>query len=227
MAEGIGLLFWTSREGSVQCGVVDSRPLTAGTEPICGLPFEGNGVSAVHAVLRATPQGHVVRKLTRVGSLAVNGDDTEQSSLNHGDRVTMGDEELIYYRDDVKNAHRLKMTIGRVDWDGTIEVEVDGPLVFIGRDEGEVVIQDHTISGNHLEIAYFGGSNMWICDLDSTNGSFLGDDQLAPLDRREIDVGDPIRLGRVTIQFGEGAPIEEGTHSPQRTVVFPDGGGMA
>lgn len=225
MADGMGLLYWTAADGSVSCGVVDSRPLTLGSEAICGLPVSGKGVSAVHAVLRATPSGHKARKLTRVGQLSLNGTETDEGLLGHGDRIGVGNEEVTYYDAEVRNQSRLKLTIGRVDWEGSIEVEVDGPLIFVGRDEGDIVISDHTISGTHLEIAYFGGTSVWVCDLESTNGSFVGDEQL--YDRRQIDIDDSMRIGRVTVSFGEGAPIEEGTHSPQRSVVFPDGGGMA
>jgi len=225
MSEGMGLLYWTADDGSVSCGVVDSRPLTLGTEQICGLPMAGEGVSAVHAVLRATPEGHLARRLTRVGTLTVNGEDTEKAPLSHGDRIGVGDEVVTYFRADLKNANRLRMTISRVDWEDQVEVEVDGPLIFVGRDEGDVIISDHTISGTHLEIAYFGGTTVWVCDLESTNGSFVGDEQL--VDRRQIDIDDGVRVGRVTIAFSEGDAIEEGTHSPQRTVTFPDGGGLA
>lgn len=238
------IVYHEADSGEVTCQyVTPAFPLTVGCSLhgaegafLCDIPVVGEGVSDVHAILRATSDGYSIRSLTRVGTTSVNGEATETSALEHGDLIGVGEQELRFFRSDQRNPHRLKLTISRVDWDDTIEIEVDGPVVFIGRDDedgmNQVVISDGSISGQHLQIGYFGGEELWVEDLESTNGSMLNGEPLgaegtdSPRHRR-ASLSDTVQIGRVTLEFSEGEALEPDEYAPVRYVTFPDDEAMA
>ncbi|BDU74944.1 FHA domain-containing protein [Mesoterricola silvestris] len=51
---------------------------------------------------------------------------------------------------------------------------LDSPLTVIGREEGDVVINDPEISRRHARIEIHPDGTVWLTDLDSTNGTFVG-----------------------------------------------------
>lgn len=238
------LVYHEADGGEVTCQyVTPAFPLTVGSSlhgaegaPLCDVPVFGEGVSDVHAILRATTDGYAIRALTRVGTTSVNGEQTESSELSHGDTIGVGEKTLHFFQSDRRNPHRLKLTISRVDWDGTVEIEVDGPVVFIGRDDdddmNQVVISDGSISGQHLQLAYFGGEDLWVEDLESTNGSMINDEPLGSPEgdsprHRRATLSDTVQIGRVTLQFSEGEALDADDYAPVRYVTFPDDEAMA
>jgi len=79
----------------------------------------------------------------------------------------------------------------------------DKETVVIGRDVGDVALNDPQVSGRHAEIRYQQGK-LFYQDLGSTNGSFLpsGERIQAPV---ELRVGTAVRLGQsvLTVQHVE------------------------
>jgi len=70
---------------------------------------------------------------------------------------------------------------------------LESPLTIIGREEGDVVINDPEISRRHARVEVHGDGSVWLTDLDSTNGTFVGG---APIngptklaDRQEFSCG--------------------------------------
>ncbi len=73
---------------------------------------------------------------------------------------------------------------------GTI-FQIEKPRVVIGRQEADIVLEDPEISRHHSAIEV-SGERVTLIDLDSTNGTFIGDDQIrvAPLaNQQEFSIG--------------------------------------
>ncbi|BDU78791.1 FHA domain-containing protein [Mesoterricola sediminis] len=54
----------------------------------------------------------------------------------------------------------------------TVKV-LEGPITVIGREEGDVVINDPEISRRHARVEIHPDGTVWLSDLGSTNGTFL------------------------------------------------------
>jgi pSer/pThr/pTyr-binding forkhead associated (FHA) protein len=67
------------------------------------------------------------------------------------------------------------------------------PQTVIGREEGDVVINDPEISRRHAHIDIHPDGTVWLSDLGSTNGTFLGSAPIQEptrlLDRQEFSCG--------------------------------------
>lgn len=79
---------------------------------------------------------------------------------------------------------------------------IDRPVVTIGKRKGEadVVLPDMSVSRLHARIVKEKES-CYIEDLNSTNGTFKNGLRLQPYERRELEEGDEIKVGRVSLVF--------------------------
>jgi hypothetical protein len=88
--------------------------------------------------------------------------------------------------------------------DGRVEERVFGNGTFrIGRERGDVILQDPGASGAHAEIAVH-GANVTYTDLGSSNGSFDGNDRRLT-GSTPLTPGQSVQIGRSAITF-LGAP---------------------
>jgi len=83
-----------------------------------------------------------------------------------------------------------------------ILVQLDNPAYVIGKkkDEVEVVLEDASISRMHARIIREKDS-YYIEDLNSTNGTFKNNLRMQPYEKRELEEGDEIRMGKVVLYF--------------------------
>lgn len=65
--------------------------------------------------------------------------------------------------------------------------------------DADVVIRDSTVSGKHASLRHNEGK-FYLTDLDSTNGTYLNERQVA-VARQELKDNDVIRLGDVSFKF--------------------------
>lgn len=65
----------------------------------------------------------------------------------------------------------------------TVKV-LESPVTVIGREEGDVVINDPEISRRHARVEVHPDGSVWLADLGSTNGTFLG----------SSPIGEPVKL---------------------------------
>jgi pSer/pThr/pTyr-binding forkhead associated (FHA) protein len=76
------------------------------------------------------------------------------------------------------------------------EVDINKTII-VGREKGDIILKNPAISAKHLKIEKLG--NRYIAhDLDSTNGTFINEEQITT---QELRSGDVIRIGRFTFTF--------------------------
>lgn len=85
---------------------------------------------------------------------------------------------------------------------GKLIAVVKDSVLTLGKKKGEadIVLEDASVSRLHARITKE-KETFFIEDLNSTNGTFKNGLQLQPYERRELEEGDEIKLGRVTLIF--------------------------
>ncbi len=68
---------------------------------------------------------------------------------------------------------------------------------ILGRENGDVLINDHEVSSTHCQIQNIGGT-YHIFDMNSTNGTYVNNERIV---KAKLSPGDQIGLGRVAFQF--------------------------
>ena len=77
----------------------------------------------------------------------------------------------------------------------------------IGRMLGStIVIDDPRISGFHAEIEQRGDGQLWITDLNSTNGTFVNDQKLE--ESLHLNIGDEVAMGDSRFRLEQASPAE-------------------
>ena len=95
-----------------------------------------------------------------------------------------------------KRAHKLYTP------DGRIAAELNGESLSIGKQKGEAdfVINDDSVSRLHARI-YTENNIVYLEDLNSTNGTFKNGLRLQPYEKRRLEEGDEIRLGKLLFVY--------------------------
>lgn len=85
---------------------------------------------------------------------------------------------------------------------GKLVAVVKCPVMTLGKKRGEadVVLEDASVSRLHARIIKE-QDVFYLEDLNSTNGTFKNGLQLQPYEKRELEEGDEVKLGRVTLIF--------------------------
>lgn len=85
---------------------------------------------------------------------------------------------------------------------GKVLTVVDRPIITIGKrkEEADVILADMSVSRLHARIVKE-KENCYIEDLNSTNGTFKNGLRLQPYEKRELEEGDEIKVGRVGLVF--------------------------
>lgn len=86
--------------------------------------------------------------------------------------------------------------------EGKLIASVEENVMTLGKKKGEadIVLEDASISRLHARIIKE-ESIYYIEDLNSTNGTFKNGLQLQPYEKRELNEGDEIKLGRIALIF--------------------------
>lgn len=213
-------LFFEDAEGDLHRVDVPDHPMTIGRREFCGFALDEASVGPIHAAIERGPSGCRLRRLSRVRSVTVNGAQATSATLETGDAITLGEARLLYVEAPEVAPELLRLTLTRGDDETRIDLAVAGSVTSLGRMEGDVLVDDDSVSSRHLEIENFGPGLRWVRDLGSTNGSELNGEPLGE-SRRPLAEGDLITLGRVKIKVGEAeAPPESVTAVVQRTIIF-------
>lgn len=84
-----------------------------------------------------------------------------------------------------------------------IDVSRGGSFI-LGRGKVDIVLTDEKVSSRHAELKFFGPDHYYLCDLASTNGTFLNG---VRVDRRRFGHEDELRMGDTFIRVS----VVEGT----------------
>lgn len=119
------------------------------------------------------------------------------------DNVYEGDEDDEYGRtiyveqvSEEKRSHKLYTP------DGRVAAELSGESLSIGKQKGEAdfVLNDDSVSRLHARI-YTENDIVYLEDLNSTNGTFKNGLRLQPYEKRRLEEGDEIRLGKLLFVY--------------------------
>lgn len=85
---------------------------------------------------------------------------------------------------------------------GKVLAEIDKTVVTIGKrkEEADIILADMSVSRLHARIVKE-NENCYIEDLNSTNGTFKNGLRLQPYEKRELEEGDEVKVGRVVLIF--------------------------
>ncbi|MFT7579787.1 MAG: pSer/pThr/pTyr-binding forkhead associated (FHA) protein [Myxococcota bacterium] len=220
-------LFWRAPEGPLQRTEVPFKPTTIGSLEVCGLSLSPEAVGPIHASVERGPHGSRVRRLSRVRPVSVNGVNVQTGELASGDKIALGETELTYVDGPDIAPSMLRLMLKRDDKEIQVDLPVAGSVTVLGRMEGDILIDDDSVSSRHLEIENFGPGLRWVRDLGSTNGSEINGTPLG-LDRQPLEDGDTVTAGRVRIVVRDAGAAPEGlTNVVQRTVIFVPDSAMA
>ncbi len=223
--EQSAFLFWTDRKGAVRRTKIGTRPVTIGSGAMCVLTLPDDGAATVHGVVERDHGEVILRRLSRTHDLLVDGRNVEEAALKHGNVIEVGRSQVTYLEPVALAPSSLFLRLRREAEPGIVDVEIARAITVIGRAEGDLLVEDSSISRVHLEIENFGPGLRWVRDLDSTNGSDLNGTPL--IWRRPLEIGDKVKAGRVQITVEEGAPppshmaeapIQVVTFVPTRTI---------
>ncbi|MBS7240634.1 MAG: FHA domain-containing protein [Acetatifactor sp.] len=76
----------------------------------------------------------------------------------------------------------------------------DAIIIGKKKEEADIVVEDASISRLHAKI-FYENKAYYLEDLNSTNGTFKNGLRLKPYERRQLEPGDEIKLGRILLLF--------------------------
>ena len=90
----------------------------------------------------------------------------------------------------------------------------------IGRSsKSDLFLDQESVSRNHARIS-FDGTQYWVADLQSTNGTFVNDE---PVREQRLRDGDQVRVGRSILKFMTGENVEMHYHEEIYRLMTVDG----
>jgi serine/threonine protein kinase len=104
-------------------------------------------------------------------------------------------------------------------------IPVQSERMTIGRaEDNDIVVDDTIVSGHHARI-HFDGQSYFLIDLDSRNGTFLGNSKLLPGTPEEWPPRIPVRIGKSFLHLVRGQQPVEAISVPagETAMVRPDG----
>jgi two-component system, cell cycle response regulator len=133
------------------------------------------------------------------------------------DRTAIGDLTAIKVANRRDRAHLIVLAGGSL---GQM-FRVDKSETVIGRAaDTSIRLEDDGVSRRHARVVQE-GSEVWIEDLDSANGTFVNEDRIV---RRQLHDGDKIQMGSTTIlKFTYGDELEESFQQKMYDAALHDG----
>lgn len=153
-------------------------------------------VSRSHARIQCAEGRCMVQDLGSANGLFVNGRRTSQAVLSSGDRLRLGDVELVY------QAAGAPQTGAWVEVGGR-QVSLPPAGASLGRSQdNDVHVPDQRASRHHARIDSQQGVYV-ISDLGSANGTFVNGQRIQ---RQALRDGDEIRIGDTSLRFRSRRP---------------------
>lgn len=105
----------------------------------------------------------------------------------------------VYIEDKGEPAEKVRRLYTAED---KLLASIEKPILSLGKkkEEVDVVLEDPSVSRMHARITRE-GSEYYLEDLNSTNGTFKNGLRLQPYEKRKLDAGDELKFGRVVLIF--------------------------
>ncbi len=174
---------------------IDRTPFLIGRHPSCQVVLEDAMSSGKHCRIVREGEQWVLEDLKSTNGTRVGGRKVTRATLSAGDRIEIGEVELVFETGGADTAFRLTAISGKV---AGREVVLSGDRLQIGRHPSSgLVLDDDQCSGKHCQIVRDGDGHALV-DLKSTNGTFLRERKV---DRERLSHGDEIRIGGVRLVY--------------------------
>jgi len=102
--------------------------------------------------------------------------------------------------------------------EGLERFESEQDIILLGREEGDLLLEDDTVSGLHARIT-FDGERYSMEDLHSTNGTYLNSRRIS---HDLLENGDVITIGSISLQFYTDTISTRQTTKPTATLYHFD-----
>lgn len=252
--QDFGKLVLTLPSGQEQEFALAKADVNLGRATINDVVLLDAKVSRSHARLECGHAGGTIFDLGSANGTRVNGLRVERAALVPGDVIALGDSVLRYER----AALRVEPEVTRLDSEGDLEAALAratlsmtlndtrpprlavytpgktweaafaSDALTIGRHAPSDIVLDHPKVSRHHARVERRGEEFVIRDLQSTNGTWLGEQRIA---EHKLADGDTIRIGNAQLVFKRGfapeeltflgTPTSEGEPTRRPVVVVP------
>ena len=156
-----------------------------------------------HAQISRAGDVYTLRALGE-GELRVDGEEVEAGhELMNGNLIELGDTEVLFAREQHEAPTTVHLVI-RKPGEPPMGFWTSKSTVVIGREKGDIIIDDALLSKVHCIIENFCHNGQFILDARSERGTGLNGESLES--RHRIVAGDVINVGNVEIEFHCEAP---------------------
>jgi pSer/pThr/pTyr-binding forkhead associated (FHA) protein len=227
-----GKLILSKPDGLSQEFILNKDLVTLGRATTNDIVLAGGRVSRNHAQVQCTDEGLILTDLNSANGVWLNGQRISEAKIQPGDRINISDSLLEYLppapddREEVtliNSESELEQTLLQMSVpsalndtsgprlvihapDRTWELPLEDDSYTIGRSSMNSLVLDYSkISRNHARIERK-GSQFLLRDLQSTNGTLIGDDRI---EQHSLENGDTFQIGPTQIVFKSGFSEEE------------------
>ncbi|MBF0458764.1 MAG: FHA domain-containing protein [Nitrospirae bacterium] len=195
---------------------IKSEEVLIGRAGECNLRLEDSYISRRHARVYLKQDSYYIEDLNSKFGVSVNGCKISEQRLNSGDIILLGKKTIIFtnpaQEDDNKTIAAPVMENIGTKSGRFILVRITSPGetkehctltsqgVSIGRKGGNntVVLDDFSVSKNHARV-WLEKGKVYVEDLNSTNGTFVGEQMIPAGEAFELSTGNNLKIG--TSQF--------------------------
>jgi pSer/pThr/pTyr-binding forkhead associated (FHA) protein len=229
-----GKLILTKPDGLSQEFLLNKSLVTLGRATTNDIVLPGGRVSRDHAHIQCTEDGIILTDLRSSNGVWLNGQRIAETKIQPGDRIEISGHVLEYLplaldtgeeATVINSENELEMTLLQMSVpsslnetaqprlvihapDRTWELPLEEDSSTIGRNTANNLVLDYAkVSRNHARIERK-GSAFILRDLESTNGTYIGEDRI---EQHALENGDTFRIGPTRIVFKSGFSQEEMT----------------
>jgi pSer/pThr/pTyr-binding forkhead associated (FHA) protein len=227
-----GKLILSKPDGLSQEFLLNKSLVTLGRATTNDIVLLDGRVSRNHAQMQCTENGIILTDLGSANGVWLNGQRIAEAKVQPGDRIEISGKILEYLprapdtgeeATVINSENELEMTLLQMSVpsslndtsqarlvihapDRTWELPLEGDSSTVGRNIGNHLVLDYAkVSRNHARIERK-GSAFILRDLQSTNGTYIGDDRI---EQHALQNGDTFRIGPTRIVFKSGFSQEE------------------
>ncbi len=184
------------REQSADRDQLTGRDRTASTDPLTASQEEAPRRKGLRSLMES--------KVKKTKELKSSGIFVEASAAEGEQKVA----EPVFYEESYGRTVYFEetapedKTCALYTPEGRLLAKVDRPTMTVGKKRGEVTLclEDASVSRMHARILKE-GEEVYIEDLNSTNGTFKNGLRMQPYEKKKLEEGDEIKCGKVVMEY--------------------------